>query len=99
MSPTHYGALYVVIPALLLLVAPTMVRACYAVSMAARAFYTMLRSMRVPASVKVHACIVAAVPMVLLSYIVVYTCPYVAPNAYLRAFYRAYDDIPSARYC
>ncbi len=90
MSPTHYGALYVVIPALLLLLAPSVMRLYDAVSVSARALASAVRS---TCTIRVLVSTVAEHYMVLLSYIVVTLCPYVAPNAYLRAFYRAYDSV------
>ncbi len=98
MNTTYAGALYVVLPALLLLLAPSVMRAYEAVSVSIRALYTAVRTMRVPASIKVYTYTVVEPVIVLLSYIVVTTCPYVAPNAYLRAFYRAYNDDITMRY-
>ncbi len=81
-----------VVPALLLLVAPALMRAYDAVSVSIRALAMAVRTMRAPARIVVMVESLAEPCIQAVSYVVVHSCPYVAPNAYLRAFYRAFDN-------
>lgn len=82
MNTTTVAALYVVLPALLLLAAPAVVHALHSL-------YDALRSIRMPDATLVASrfATLLACPLALLAVVWITVAPVVAPNTYLRTVY------------